>query len=459
MLRYRRHGRSGRFERDGGMSASPLALSTPSSIVLRDAMMLDAGGGFAGPTDCSVTAGVIEAIGQNLRVSADTQELDCTGLWLIPGVFDCHTHVSSSTVDKQEILTTPVTQWALATGQNLRRIVECGVTYTRDAGGADSGFRAAVNSGLIPGPRLALSVNMLSQTGGHSDEYLAGTGMEWSGLPGWPGRPSCVVDGVDEMRKATRQLLRAGADWIKICTTGGVVSSHDAPDEPQFTPEEIAVAVHEARRKGRFVMAHAFGGPGLHNAVRAGVRSIEHGLLLTEEDAAEMAEAGCYLIPTLSILHRLLEWLDSSDGGPPLSANSLAKAQSVRPLLGNAVRVAREAGVPLAVGTDFISREMHGHNLEELSFMHQAGLPVEEVLLAATCGGAALCGVDETLGRFAPGYVFDAVIFDRDLGDLSMLQERGSVKGVFKSGQLIVWRMTERDLVATQEVTECASST
>ena len=246
-----------------------------------------------------------------------------------------------------------------------------------------------------------------------------------------PGRPPHLVDGPEEMRHVVRAALRAGADWIKLATTGGLVSDHDQPLIAELTPEEIAVAVFEAGRKGKGVAAHAYGGEGLTNAVRAGVRSIEHGGFLTEEQAALMAESGCFLVPTLSAMRDCIRWAEEG----ALTPTQCKKILDFNLDIGACVRMAKAYGVRLASGTDYISREQHGKNLEEILLMHRAGLTVEEALLTATAGGAELCGVDAELGRIDEGYVFDAIVLDRDPGDLSCFAEPGQVAGVFQAGR------------------------
>jgi imidazolonepropionase-like amidohydrolase len=253
-------------------------------------------------------------------------------------------------------------------------------------------------------------------------------------MPEYAGKPPYLVDGPESMRHAVRAALRSGADFIKLATTGGLFSDHDEPLVPEFTLEEIQVAVFEAGRKGRHVASHAYGGEGLDNAVAAGVRSIEHGGFLTEEQAVRMAEAGCFLVPTLSAMRDVLEWAESGRLTPPQRRKILGFGLE----LGAAVALAKQHGVKLAVGTDYIMREQHGGNLEEVALMHQAGLTVEEALLAATANGAELCGVDGELGRIAPGYVFDAILLDQDPGDLSAFGRPGTVTGVFKAGAPVV---------------------
>ena len=401
--------------------------------VLREAMVLDRSGGFSGPVDVHVEAGRIVRIDRDLTVRG-AASIDFSGLWLLPGIFDCHDHVTMSTVDLAEILRTPVTQWAIEAAQNARRTLGAGITFVRDLAGADMGFRDAIGKGFVPGPRLQVSVTLICQTGGHGDAYLGGAGLEGSLNPEYPGRPPFRVDGPETMRHVVRANLRAGADWIKLAVTGGLVSDHDQPLVAELTREEIAVAVFEAERKGKHVAVHAYGGEGLTNAVEAGVRSVEHGGFLTEEQAAKMAKAGCFLVPTLSAMRDTLRWAEEGSLTPTQCEKILAFGLDT----GACVRMAKEHGVKLASGTDYIKREQHGGNLEEVLLMHRAGLSVEEALLVATAGGAELCGVDDELGRLEEGYVFDAVVLDADPGDLSAFAEPGAVTGVFQSGRAVV---------------------
>jgi len=399
-----------------------------SSFVLREAMVLDEAGGFTGPLDVHVRDGRVVVVGRD--VAADAPSIDCSGLWLLPGMFDCHDHVAFSTVDMLELLQTPVSMWALEAGRNARLTLEAGVTFVRDLSGADRGLRDAIATGIVAGPTLQISVVLICQTGGHGDGYFGGAGLEMTYAPDYPGRPPYLADGPETMRRIVRATLRAGADWIKLATTGGLVSEHDEPLVPELTPEEIAVAVFEARRKGKHVSAHAYGGEGLTNAVEAGVRSIEHGGFLTEEQAVAMAERGCFLVPTLSAMRDCLKWAEAG----ALTPTQCRKILDFGLDIGECVRIAKEYGVPLACGTDYIKRDQHGGNLEELTLMRQAGLTVEETLVAATSGGAELCGVGRERGRIAEGYVFDAMMLDADPGDLSRI----AVTGVFQAGRAVV---------------------
>jgi imidazolonepropionase-like amidohydrolase len=403
----------------------------PTTFTLHHVHVLQQDGGFSAATDVVIEDGVVTAVADGARGPAGAPGYDLSGLWLMPGVFDCHAHVGLSSVDTGELLQTAESYAVLETAVNMRRVLDAGVTFARDLGSADAGVKKAVDDGLAPGPRLQVAIRLLSQTGGHGDMYSGRIGVEPD--PVWRFLMT-TVDGVERMRFEVRRLLRDGADWIKLCTTGGVVSPHDTPYDVSFTPEEIAVAVAEARRRRRPVAVHATAGEGIDNAVAAGVRSVEHGTLLTEEQAAAMAAAGCWLVPTLCVLRALVDDAEKAadDGFAPSYARR--KILGLRDQFGACVRIARAAGVRIATGCDWIDRRQHGRNLEELALLHEAGMPAEEVLLAATAVSAELCGVDDRFGRIAPGFVFDALVLGEDPFDMSVFRRPEAVREVFKGG-------------------------
>ena len=406
-----------------------------NDYVLREAMVMDEEGGFRGPLDVSVQNGLVEAVGRNVG-RGQRAEHDFRGQWLIPGMFDCHVHVVATSLDMMELVRTPLSERILEAGGILEQTLRSGVTFARDAGGADAGFRRAIEKGLVSGPRLQVAGAPISQTGGHFDGYLAGPAIDLSAgyqFPDYPGRPQILVDGPDEMRKAVRARLRAGADWIKLTTTGGIMSAHGSGTMPELTRDEIAVAVFEAGRKGKHVMTHCFGGEALHNSVLAGVRSIEHGIFLTEEDARLMAARGTWLVPTLSAFRDVWRWADEGKL-PPYAAK---KVKDLSLQFGQSVKIAHEYGVRIALGTDFISREQQGRNLGEIALAADAGLGPQKALLAATRNGAELCGVGASHGQIAPGFVFDAIVLDSDPSDLGFARQ-GTIQGLFKAGVPVI---------------------
>jgi imidazolonepropionase-like amidohydrolase len=419
------------------MRRADRAAQALGSVFIGGVQVLDRSGSFDGPLDVSVVDGSITGIGPNLTPLAGQLRLDGAGLWLLPGIFDCHLHTGLASYDTLELLNTPISRRVLQTAQVLRQTLEAGVTFVRDAGIADAGVRDAVAAGTVPGPELQVSIVPIGASGGHGDGFLVGPGADCSvdySLPDYPGRPPHLADGPEEIRKAVRLVLRAGADWVKLLATGGVLSAADGEFGAELSEEEIKVAVTEARRRGKPVMVHALGGPALAWAVQAGARSIEHGNLLSEADAELMAARGCTLVPTLAIYDRLATLARSGNLDGTRAARALVAAER----LGEAVAIARAAGVTIALGSDFGHRDDHGDNLAEIGLLCRAGMPIEEALLAATWSGAQLCGVQDRLGRLAPGYQFDAVLLADDPADPATFSRPTSVIGVFRLGIPVV---------------------
>ena len=273
------------------------------------------------------------------------------------------------------------------------------------------------------------AVSIMSQTGGHGDGRMA-SGAHMPMLVGHPGRPEGVADGLDEVRKKTREILRSGADQIKITSTGGVLSPSDDPRHSQFTPDEIAVIVEEAAAQGTYVMAHAQGTQGIRNALHAGVRSIEHGIFLDEETIQLFLEKDAFLVPTLQAPIAVIK---SAEAGAALPEAVVEKARLVAAKHRESIQAAYRAGVKIALGTD-AGVGTHGENLEELELLFEAGLSVEDALRAGTSTAAELMGVDESVGRIAAGLAGDLVLFDGDLATVGLDDVRGRVVGVFQDG-------------------------
>lgn len=402
--------------------------------VLTGGDVLDVRSGTVARADVVVEDGLIAELGSGL--DADDAD-DVSGLTLLPGLIDCHTHVMFTRFDYLELLQRPFSLQFYEAAANLRATLEGGITTARDAWGADLGVKQAVERGFVPGPRLHIAVSMLSQTGGHGDPWFpCGATLDFA--PVHPGRPSGLADGADELRKRVRELARAGADVIKIATSGGVLSPNDDPRHPQFTPEELAVVVQEAAARGLDVMAHAQSTEGIKNAVRAGVRSIEHGVFLDDEAVELMVASGTFLVPTLIAIHGVIE---IGRRGGAISAASLRKAEEVAHVHAAAIKLAVEAGVRVAMGTDS-SLTPHGENLRELHVMAQAGMPPVDVLRSATLHAARLLRVDHELGEIRPGARADLVAMRGDPFDLEDYHDR--VVGVWKDGQRYAGRASSR---------------
>ena len=360
------------------------------------------------------------------------EAVDLAGRTLLPGFFDCHVHVVFSGIDLLRDLQTPFSYRFFVAAQNLAATIGAGITSVRDAGGADAGVRLAVERGLVTGPRMQVSLDMLSQTGGHGDEHFpCGHVVPLLGAE-YPGKPSPIVDGPDEMRKKVREFIRAGADVIKVATSGGVLSVGSDPRRAHLRPAELDVLVEEATAAGRFVMAHAQASDGIKNAVRAGIRSIEHGVYLDDEAIEMMLDRGTWLVPTLSAPQWVLE---SVDAGAQISDASLRKAREVIDIHRDSARRAVAAGVKVAMGTD-AGVGPHGDNLRELTLMQQAGMEATEVLRSTTQEAARLLGVDDQLGTIEEGKLADLVVVEGDALRFEDLAAR--IEQVWKGGARLV---------------------
>jgi imidazolonepropionase-like amidohydrolase len=311
----------------------------------------------------------------------------------------------------------------------MHATLAAGITTVRDAAGADLGIKVAQERGLIPGPRLQISVNMISQTGGHNDDWEA-SGCHLTWFKPHPGRPPAVVDGAEEMRRKVRELVRAGADVIKIATSGGVLSPRDDPRHAHFRDREVAVAVEEASAVGIHVMAHAGSTEGIKTALRNGVRSIEHGDFLDDEAIMMMLERGAWLVPTLIAGRGVLEVAGS---GLPLGSHILDKAKMVVEAQEASIRRAIAAGVRIAMGSDS-GVTPHGQNLDELNLMIQFGMTPAGALHAATLSAAELMGLDQDLGSLEPGKRADLIIVEGNPLDTTGLASR--IRRVYQDGRL-----------------------
>ena len=390
-------------------------------------LIFDGTGAKASLGDLVIDDGRIVEVGQGL--DAD-ESVELRGAAVLPGLFDCHTHVTVSGFDYMSLLQRPFSLQFFQAAANLRRTLDLGITTIRDAHGADLGVKQAVEQGLIAGPRMQISVTAISQTGGHGDGWMP-SGNCVDLMPSHPGRPDGMVDGPDEMRRKVRELIRSGADVIKVFTSGGVLSPRDDPRHAHYRASELDVLVEEATAAGRYVMAHAQAADGIKNAVRSGIRSIEHGIYLDDEAIALMLEHGTWLVPTLSAPQAVLDLVDA---GGQLPAAVVEKARAVIGVHREAVGRAIAAGVKVAMGTDS-GVGPHGRNLRELDLMAAAGMTPTQALVATTSEAARLLGLDAELGTIEPGKRADLVVLDGDPYDLRDMAER--VRQVWKDGRRV----------------------
>ncbi|HXR42022.1 MAG TPA: amidohydrolase family protein [Acidothermaceae bacterium] len=392
--------------------------------VFTGANVFDGTGADPAPADIVVENGKIVEIGSGLD---GDESVDLSGQAVLPGMFDCHTHVTVSQFDYMALLQRPFSYQFYQAAVNLRRTLDIGITTIRDAHGADLGVKQAVEDGLIPGPRMQISVTAISQTGGHGDGWMpSGNCLEL--MPSHPGRPTGIADGPDEIRRKVRELVRAGADVIKVFTSGGVLSPRDDPRHAHFRLAELEALVEEATAAGIYVMSHAQGADGIKNAVRAGIRSIEHGIFLDDEGISLMLERGTWLVPTLSAPQAVIDLVEA---GGSLPEAVVAKAHAVIEIHRLAVRRAIEAGVKVAMGTDS-GVGPHGSNLREVELMTDVGLSPAQALVATTSEAARLLDVADELGTIEPGKRGDLVVIDGDPLDVKGLGDR--VRQVWKDG-------------------------
>lgn len=354
--------------------------------------------------------------------------IDLAGRALLPGFIDAHFHAYANVVDVPYIETLPLSYLAHHGRELLEASLLRGFTTVRDAGGAEWGLAKASEEGMIVAPRLFWSGRGLSQTGGHGDERPPHTEPCACGTI---ANLSQVVDGVDAVRAAARENLRRGATQLKIFVSGGFSSPSDPIAMIQYSPEEIRAVVAEARSRQTYVMAHAYTGESIIHAVTNGVRTIEHGNLLTAEAAAVMAEHGAFLVPTL-VTYDATKRHGVELG---LSKVSQIKLDDVADRGLDAIRLARSAGVQIGFGTDLLG-PLHKYQLQEFRLRALVDPPVD-VLRSATSVNARILNMEGQLGVIAQGAFADLVAVGGDpLADLATLCEHGP-QWVMRAGRVI----------------------
>lgn len=354
---------------------------------------------------------------------------------LMPGMWDCHAHfLGVRDLDFEKAIREPHPLLAARATKSVEAVIRAGFTSVREVGGYGVHLAQAVNEGTIVGPTIYGAGSILSQTGGHADVH------------GWPvaavadysehGGILQVCDGIAECQKAVRLQLRRSARVIKVCASGGVLSEVDHPLHQQFSDDELRAIVEEAGRAERVVAAHCHGKPGIMAALRAGCRTIEHGSYLDEEAAAAMKEAGAILVSTRSIVARIMRSLDK------VPAYGAAKMRMVADRHLGSMRIAREAGVTVALGTDLAtagegSIAPQGANGEELGHLVAAGYTPLQAIEAATANGPLTLGPQAPkAGILAEGYDADVIAVDGDpLADIGLLADPARITHVWKAGR------------------------
>jgi imidazolonepropionase-like amidohydrolase len=358
------------------------------------------------------------------------RRLDLKGRVLMPGLIDCHVHILQSIFPQSaDFLPSFLTA---AAGVRLGEMLDRGFTTVRDAGGADAGHRQAVEHGLIRGPRLFVAGRALSQTGGHGDARSSADLLEPCGcaalLKGGIGR---IVDGVPAVLHAARDEIRMGADQIKIMAGGGVGSPHGFLEYDQFTEQEIAAVVDEARRARKYVMAHVYAAQGVKRLVGLGVRSIEHGNLLDDEAARMMKAAGAYLVANL-IVYEVISKFGRQHGFPEAG---LARLQPILDAGTRSLELAAHYGVKVGYGSDLVKAPEY--QSDEFLVRGRVQKPID-VIQSATLVGAEIVGRAGALGVIAEGAIADLIALDGNpLEDLTLLTDQGAhIPLVVKAGRV-----------------------
>jgi imidazolonepropionase-like amidohydrolase len=372
----------------------------------------------------------IAAVGDAGRLAAPrgAVRIDGRGLTLLPGLMDCHVHLCLGgdadvvhTVQQDDPSLT-----LLKAARHARQTLEAGFTTVRDVGFRDHSIfhlKHAIESGLLPGPRIAAAGRVICMPNGHA-RFI---GQEAEG-------PGAVV-------AAVQAQLDAGAEVVKFIASGGVLTPGTSPDSAQMTPEELAAGMTAARRAGRRVAAHAHSAQGMKNAIRAGAHSIEHATLMDEEAASLMKTHGVYMVPTLSALATTAGC--GLACGVPETAVAKAKAMVTRHK--GSFKMARRAGIAIAMGTDAGTPfNLHGENAQELERMVALGMTPMDALVASTSAAARLIGIDGRVGTIEPGKLADLVLVrGNPLSRITLLRDRERIVGVMQAGKFVAGPLAE----------------
>jgi len=375
----------------------------------------------------------ITAAGANVAIPRGAAVIDLSGATVLPGFIDAHVHLAGRTIGdgdwQHSRLTEMPSQLALLGAAHAQQTLEAGFTTVRVVGSVhfgDLALRNAITAGWIPGPRIVGAGVSFGIRGGHCDET---DGLQPDALEHEAGVAEGVADGIDAVRDAVRYMVKYGADVIKICATGGVLSLTDSAGLQQYSEEEMRAIVETATLLQRRVAAHAHGAAGIKAAVRAGVTSIEHGSILDSEAVALMKAHGTWLVPTL-LAGVTVESLATAGRLPPPIA---AKALAIAPRMRASFRLALDAGVKIALGTD-AGVMRHGSNAREFELMVKYGMTPMQAIVAGTLSGATLLGTEQNVGSIAPGKYADLVAVRGDpLQDITVLQH---VDFVMKGGTI-----------------------
>ena len=407
---------------------------TQSRCYISNARLIDGTGDPKGdrPYALLVDGRHIEAVAPvaDLPCPDGAVEIDVGGCTVMPGLIDCHDHLGIMEGSMRDRATIPPSLAVIKTADILKDTLLAGFTSLRDAGGLDYGIKLALEQGLIEGPQLRISVNILSQCGGHNC-HVEPAGVD-SNFPVLPGVPNSICDGVSQCRQRTREMIFAGADWIKLCTTGGVATRIGGPLVRQFSVEEVTAIVDTAHAGGKPVMCHAYGAEGAQIAIDCGVNSIEHGAALDDVQIEQMAKQGTWLVPTFSVLRKILTLQKEAPDVLPDYIPTKARALLDRQII--SFQNALSAGVKIALGTD-AGAFKHGENAKEFEYLVGAGMTPMQAIVAGTKMGAQCMGRGDEVGVLREGRFADLLVVDGDpLEDVRILQARSRLRLIMQDG-------------------------
>ncbi len=398
------------------------------NLNLLDPRWNEARGGY----EVLVEGDLIREVSPKPIKAAKAQVVDCGKRTLMPGLIDCHVHVFLVEVNFRLLESMPLTLLTAKSADLMKGMIDRGFTTVRDTGGADWGIKTAVDSGLIPGPRLFISGRAIGPTGGHSDsrrrtDYQAAS----CGCCNAMVYSLAIADGPDAVRKAVREQMRQGADQVKIMCSGGVASPYDPLDSLQFSEAEIAAATDEARNFGRYVLAHAYSPEAITRAVTNGVRTIEHGNLIDAKAAKLLKSKGGYMVANLVTYFSMKE--RAAQFG--MSADMLAKNDIVLEGALRSLEICKAAGVKVGYGTDLLGALQVDQSLE---FIHRAKvLKPMEIIRQATTVGAEILRQEGKLGIVEPGAFADLIVVDGNpLKKLELFLDQGAhLPVIMKAGK------------------------